>query len=175
MDDNADVDDDEENPTEEALFGVQPAGTKPRKFILVDDPHRGSKVRVKVNLDQVKMDDIPDSYRMVHSVYPRSYFPVHMKNPPGLVAPGKRYFRDGTAETDDEAATVGRITVPVPSLDGESEVTVPRMSRKRHRKDVMLNDLAYRMTWCQSRTFAGRKLFLQKSRTLFVHFKLSCS
>lgn len=164
------VDEGEEyQPNKEELFGTQPAG-KPRKFILVPDPQRGeSRVRVKVNLDQAKMDELPDSYRMTHSVYPRSYFPVHLKNPPGLTVPGKRYFRDDAAEAeaDDEDATIGRVTVPAPSLDGESEVIVPRMSKRRHRKDAILNDLGYRMTWCQSRTFVGRMVFLQKSCAFF--------
>jgi hypothetical protein len=30
---------------------------------LVDDPQRGCRVRVKVVLDKVNMDEIPDSYR----------------------------------------------------------------------------------------------------------------
>lgn len=157
--------DDEQHPSKAELFGPLPDG-KPRKFLLVEDPQRQNRVRVKVMLDQVDMDEIPDSYRMSNSVYPRSYFPVQLKNPPGGgTAPGKRFFKDDAtvAADSDEAATVGRVTVPVPSLDGESEVSVPKMSSRRHRKDVMLNDLGHRMSWSQSRTFAGRMLFLQRS------------
>ncbi|PLN86385.1 hypothetical protein BDW42DRAFT_159160 [Aspergillus taichungensis] len=155
-------DDDERNPTEDALFGTLPDG-KRRKFILVEDPQRGNRVRVKVMLDQVDMNEIPDSYRMSNSVYPRSYFPVQMKNPRGRVVPGKRYLKDDTMTDEDETATVGRIMVPAPQLDGEGEIAVPRLSRGRHRQDVMLNDLGYRMSWSQSRVFAERPLFLQRS------------
>lgn len=161
-------DDDERNPTEDALFGTLPDG-KRRKFILVEDPQRGGRVRVKVMLDQVDMNEIPDSYRMSNSVYPRSYFPVQMKNPRGRVVPGKRYLKDDTMTDDDETATVGRIMAPAPQLDGEGEIAVPRLTRRRHRQDVMLNDLGYRMSWSQSRVFAGRPLFLQRSRKCFPY------
>ena len=159
-------DDDECNPTEDALFGTLPDG-KRRKFILVEDTQRGGRVRVKVMLDQVDMNEIPDSYRMSNSVYPRSYFPVQMKDPRSRAVPGKRYLKDDTMTDEDETATVGRIMVPAPQLDGEGEIAVPRLSRGRHRQDVMLNDLGYRMSWSQSRVFAGRPLFLQRSRKCF--------
>lgn len=163
--DDADNGDDDKHPSKESLFGTLPDG-KRRKFILVDDNQRGGRVRVKVMLDQVDVDEIPDSYRMANSVYPRTYFPVQLKNPPGRADPGRRFFKDGDgdAAAGDEDATEGRVTVPAPSLDGESETTaVPKVSRPRNRKDVMLNDLASRMSWSQSRVFAGRKLFLQRS------------
>ena len=172
---NDDADDDERHPSKAALFGPLPDG-KRRKFILVDDNQRGCRVRVKVTLDQVDMDEIPDSYRMSNSVYPRTYFPVQLKNPPGRVVPGKRYFKDETTTGgDDDTATEGRVTVPAPSLDGESETTVPKISRHRHRKDVMLNDLGYRMSWSQSRVFAGRTLFLQRSCTLPDYLPEDCN
>lgn len=158
------------NPSSDDLFGPIPPG-KRRKFILVASSNRASRLRVKVSLDQVQMAEIPDSYRRAGSVYPRSYFPVQLRNPPGLVTPGKRFFKgDATmagavaGDDQDEDATVGRVIVPAPSLDGESEIAVPKMSRKRHRKDVLLNNLGYRMSWCQSRNFAGHMLFLQRSR-----------
>ncbi|GES64269.1 ribosomal protein L24E [Aspergillus terreus] len=159
--DTDEIDDDERNPSTDALFGTFPEG-KRRKFILVDDTQRNCRVRVKVMLDQVDMNEIPDSYRKANSVYPRSYFPVQMKNPPGPVVPGKRYIRDDT-ETDDGDATIGRILVPAPQMDGDNEATVPRLSRARRRKDVLLNDLGCRMSWSQSRVFSGRMLFLQRS------------
>ncbi|KAE8398983.1 hypothetical protein BDV37DRAFT_275693 [Aspergillus pseudonomiae] len=155
-------DDDEHNPSNDALFGVFPEG-KRRKFILVDDNQRGCRVRVKVMLDQVDMNEIPDSYRMSNCVYPRTYFPVQMKNPPGRVVPGKRYIKDENDTDDEETPTVGRILVPAPSIDGETEVAVPKLSRARRKKEVLLNDLGYRMSWSQSRVFAGRMLFLQRS------------
>lgn len=159
--DTDEVDDEERNPSTDALFGTFPEG-KRRKFILVDDTQRNCRVRVKVMLDQVDMNEIPDSYRKANSVYPRTYFPVQMKNPPGPVVPGKRYIRDDT-ETDDGDATIGRILVPAPQMDGDNEATVPRLSRARRRKDVLLNDLGCRMSWSQSRVFSGRMLFLQRS------------
>ena len=162
-----DDDDDERNPSNHALFGTLPEG-KRRKFILVDDNQRGCRVRVKVMLDQVDMDEIPDSYRLSNSVYPRTYFPVQMRDPPGRVLPGNRYIKDhvGVDEGDDhgESPTVGRIMVPAPQIDGDGEIAVPRLSRGRRKREVLLNDLGYRMSWSQSRVFAGRMLFLQRSR-----------
>jgi hypothetical protein len=116
-------------------------------------------------LDQVDMDEIPDSYRMANSVYPRTYFPVQMKTPRGQALPGDRYIKDDTQinDVDDDEATVGRTMVPAPQVDDDSEIAVPRISRRRHRKEVLLNDLGYRMSWSQSRVFSGRMLFLQRS------------
>ncbi|KAI9367612.1 hypothetical protein BJX61DRAFT_537917 [Aspergillus egyptiacus] len=158
------VDEEEQDPTKDDLFGTLPDG-KRRKFILVDDTQRGCRVRVKVMLDQVDMDEIPDSYRRSNSVYPRTYFPVQMKSPRNHVPPGNRYIRDDTEtnDGDDDTATVGRTMVPVSQFDEDGEVAVPRISRRRHRKEVLLNDLGYRMSWSQSRVFAGRMLFLQRS------------
>jgi hypothetical protein len=156
--------DDEQSPSNEDLFGQLPDGKK-RTFILVEDPHRGSRVRVKVMLDKVKMEEIPDSYRKSNAVYPRTYFPVQMKDAPGRVLTGRRFFRDDTEQADDPAdSTVGRTTVPAPSLDGERDIEVPKLSRRRHRNEVLMNDLGYRLSWSQSRVFAGRMLFLQRSR-----------
>ncbi|KAF9891164.1 hypothetical protein FE257_004728 [Aspergillus nanangensis] len=160
--DNMDVDDEEDrNPSTDALFGTFPEG-KRRKFILVDDAQRGCRVRVKVMLDQVDMNELPDSYRKSNSVYPRTYFPVQMKSSPDRSLPGRRYVRDDT-QTDDSDATVGKVLVPVNQMDGDNEFAVPRVSRGRHSKEVLLNDLGYRMSWSQSRVFSGRMLFLQRS------------
>lgn len=162
----------EQAPTNEDLFSHLPDG-KRRKFILVDDPQRGCRVRVKVVLDKVNMDEIPDSYRESNAVYPRTYFPIQMRDENRVVL-GNRFFRDEAEHADAGAdphsdATLGRTTVPVPSLEaeagngGEVEVEVPRLSRKRHTKELLLNDLGYRMSWSQSRVFSGRMLFLQRS------------
>ncbi|OQE92589.1 hypothetical protein PENNAL_c0007G01217 [Penicillium nalgiovense] len=160
--DSTDHDIDEKGPTNDDLFSHLPDG-KRRKFILVDDPQRGCRVRVKVALDKVNMDEIPDSYRESNAVYPRTYFPIQMRDEHRVV-PAKRFFRDDAEQADDpEASTIGRTTVPAPSLDGETEIAVPKISRKKNRKELMLNDLGYRMSWSQSRVFAGRMLFLQRS------------
>jgi len=159
-----DHDIDTQGPTNEDLFSQLPDG-KRRKFILVDDPHRGCRVRVKVVLDKVNMDEIPDSYRESNAVYPRTYFPIQMRDE-NRVVPAKRFFRDDTEQGEDpEAATIGRTTVPAPSLDPDlsTEIEVPKLSRKKHHKELLLNDLGYRMSWSQSRVFSGRKLFLQRS------------
>lgn len=162
--------DEDQSPSNEELFSHLPGG-KPRTFILVEDPQRGSRVRVKVGLDKVKMQEIPDSYRKSNAVYPRTYFPTQMKDAPGKVTPSKRFFRDDTEQTEDpEDATVGRTTVPAPSGDGQADIAVPKLSRRRHRKEVRLNDLGYRLSWCQSRIFAGRMLFLQRSCKLPLLF-----
>lgn len=89
---------------------------------------------------------------------------------PGRVVPGNRYIKDhigadeGDDADDDDSPTVGRVMVPAPQIDGEGEIAVPRLSRGRRRREVLLNDLGYRMSWSQSRVFAGRMLFLQRSR-----------
>ncbi|KAJ5908167.1 hypothetical protein N7495_000849, partial [Penicillium taxi] len=153
----------DQSPNNQDLFGHLPEG-KRRTFILVEDPQRGARVRVKVMLDKVNMDEIPDSYRMTNAVYPRTYFPIQMKEAPGHVLPNKRYIREDPEQTHDpEDSTVGRTMVPAPSMDGDRDIHVPRLSRRRHHKEVLLNDLAYRLSWSQSRVFAGRTLFLQRS------------
>ncbi|KAK7628720.1 hypothetical protein IWX50DRAFT_683445 [Phyllosticta citricarpa] len=152
------------------LFGDLPEA-KRRKFILVDDAQRGTRVRVRVMLDQVNMEEMPDSYRKSNSVYPRSYFPTQMQSPPASPR-GTRFFDDPEPEEKDDGTSgpipvTGRTLVPVPMLDGsEAKVPRPRMTRAKRHKEVTLNDLGYRMTWSQSRVFAGRTLFLQRSRKL---------
>ena len=86
---------DERGPTNDDLFSQLPDG-KRRKFILVDDPQRGCRVRVKVVLDKVNMDEIPDSYRESNAVYPRTYFPIQMRDENRVVpamTPSKRMIR----------------------------------------------------------------------------------
>jgi hypothetical protein len=148
-----------------SLFGDIPEAKK-RKFILVDDPARGSRVRVRVTLDTVEIKEIPDSYRKSNSVYPRSWFPMQMQSPPPS-AHGSRFFEGDDA--DDEGKR-GKTMVPVPSLDGgEMELATPRMRKSQRAKEVKLNDLGYRMTWHQSRVFAGRTVFLQRARELLFN------
>jgi hypothetical protein len=59
--------DDEERKV--AMFGDLPEGKK-RKFILVDDAQRGTRVRVRVTLDSVKMEEMPDSYARSTRCFP---------------------------------------------------------------------------------------------------------
>ncbi|TGZ76222.1 hypothetical protein EX30DRAFT_399424 [Ascodesmis nigricans] len=128
-----------------ALFGDIPEH-KQRKFILVDDPQRNSRVRVRVTLDQVQMQEIPDSYRKSNSVYPRSFISTQREL------------------DDDSARNEVHTMVKVDTMDG-SEMTVmtPMPSEAKRRKEENLNELGYRMSWSQSRVFAGRLLFLQTS------------
>lgn len=152
----------EEEDRNTALFGDLPEA-KRRKFILVDDPHRGARVRVRVMLDQVEMKEIPDSYRKTNCVYPRSYFPMQMQSPPPS-ARGTRFFEDDDDAEEEGQPTKGRTLVPVPMLDGaEGEVAVPKITKIKRSKEVTLNDLGYRMSWSQSRVFAGRTMFLQRA------------
>ena len=151
-----------------SLFGDIPEAKK-RKFILVDDPGKGGRVRVRVTLDTVDIKEIPDSFRKSNSVYPRSWFPLQMQSPPPS-AHGSRFFEgddeDDTVEVDGGrgARGKGKMMVAVPLADGgEAEVGVPRMRKSVRSKEVRLNDLGYRMTWHQSRVFADKTVFLQKA------------
>ena len=149
-------DDDDKN----SLFGDIPEAKK-RKFILVDDPARGSRSRIRVTLDTVEIKEIPDSYRKSNSVYPRSWFPMQMQSPPPS-SRGSRFFENDDAE---DSGKRGRNTVTVPTIDGgEMDIATPKIRRSQRAKEVKLNDLGYRMSWHQSRTFAGRTVFLQRAR-----------
>ncbi|KAH8816924.1 hypothetical protein F5884DRAFT_239537 [Xylogone sp. PMI_703] len=163
-----------------ALFGDIPE-SKRRKFILVDDTAKGNRVRVRVTLDTVDIQEIPDSFRKSNSVYPRTWFPVEMQSRPSSPC-GSRFFEDDLGDEDFngdddgvlsvEGGSRGRklarerartmVSVPVP--DGtEVEVATPRMKKFQRRKEARLNDLGYRMTWHQSRVFADKTVFLQKA------------
>lgn len=159
----------------EDLFPDIPEAKK-RKFILVEDSDRQSRLRVRVTLDGVDTREIPDSFRKSSSVYPRSYFPREMQSPPPS-ATGSRFFQDdisdveddGNAETDGRRAGRGvggrgKTMVKVPCSDGSDiELAIPKMRKAIRGKEVRLNDLGYRMAWLQSRVFAGRPVFLQRA------------
>ncbi|KAJ4411828.1 hypothetical protein N0V91_000963 [Didymella pomorum] len=145
-----------------AMFGDLPE-SKRRKFILVDDAQRGTRVRVRVTLDTVKMEEMPDSYRKSNSVFPRSYFAMQMTSPPASPRGSKVFADEPDVESDPSFPLSGATTVVVPTLDGETRVPKPRLTRTKRSKEITLNDLGYRMSWSQSRVFAGRTLFLQKS------------
>ncbi|KAG6090912.1 hypothetical protein E4U30_007811 [Claviceps sp. LM220 group G6] len=91
----------------EGLFPSLPEAKK-RKFILVDDSVRGSRLRVRVTLDGVDTNEIPDSFRRSASVFPRSYFPREMQSPPPSPT-GRRFFgNDLPDEAGDGEETEGR-------------------------------------------------------------------
>ncbi|KAK4168682.1 hypothetical protein QBC43DRAFT_341356 [Cladorrhinum sp. PSN259] len=149
---------------------------KKRKFILVEDSDRQSRLRVRVTLDGVDTREIPDSFRKSSSVYPRSYFPREMQSPPPS-ATGSKFFMDDANDVEDDNTTDtegrhavrgssrrGRTMIKVPMGEGqEGEVAIPRMRKVFRGKEVRLNDLGYRMAWLQSRVFAGRTVFLQRA------------
>jgi hypothetical protein len=151
------------------LFPDMPEAKK-RKFILVEDNLRGSRLRVRVTLEGVDTNEIPDSFRKGASVYPRSFFPREMQSPTpsGDVS---RFFPDdvqddGNQETEGREVSRRAATrkVKAPLNEGrETEVSVPQMRRTRRSTEVKLNDLGYRMAWLQSRVFSGRTVFLQRA------------
>ncbi|KAI4272108.1 MAG: hypothetical protein LQ337_005530 [Flavoplaca oasis] len=153
------------------VYGDLPEA-KRRRFVIVDDMDRNQpRQRIRATLDTVDTSEIPDSYRKANSVYPRSYFPVYMQSPKRRASRGNRFFEDdeehdgkGDAEADEEAV-MGRTLVPVPTIEGqEGELAVPKIGRAKRRREEQINDLGYRMAWCQSRTFAPqRTLFLQRA------------
>lgn len=157
----------EQDSDNASLFGVVPEG-KGRKFIVVHDDIRGGRVRVRVTLDTVNPKEIPDSYRKSNSVFPRSWFPIEMQSPPPS-ANGSRFFLDDDNADEDGASgdgpsSRGKTFVRVPLPDGtETSLAAPRIRKSQRMKEVKINELGYRMTWHQSRVFAGRTVFLQKA------------
>ena len=96
---------------------------------------------------------------------------MQMQSPP-TSSRGRRFVDEENIEDNGEP-TVGRTLVPVPMLDGaEGEVAVPRIAPSKKEKEELLNDLGYRMSWSQSRVFAGRTMFLQRARTSCAHVGL---
>ncbi|KAK5076627.1 hypothetical protein LTR64_005894 [Lithohypha guttulata] len=144
----------EDDDTE--LFGDLPEGKK-RKFILVDDTQKSARVRVKVTLDTVNVQDIPDSYRRQNSVYPRSYYPIQMQAEP---AAGRFAAEDAESEG---APTVGKMTVPCTTTGGESQVEVSQLTRSKREREGKINELGYRMAWGQGRVFSNRPIFLARA------------
>ena len=158
---------------------------KRRKFILVDDTVRKTRVRVKVNLELIEIAELPDSYRRDNSVYPRSYFPTEMpQSPNDKNARRTRFVEEdvedgaegqgeglGVAEMMGRGMQVGTVTVPAPvAEEGEVKLRIPGLGRRAKAREDKLNDMGYRMSWSQGRTFAGRVLFLQKSRESFYPY-----
>lgn len=137
-----------------------------RKFILVEDIERNNRVRVKVNLDSVDIAEIPDSYRENNSVYPRSFLPIQMQLSPRSKRERRARGRFAANEVDDGMANQEirtSVKLPVVEGEGESRGTVPGLGRVTGEREEQLNDLGYRMSWSQSRVFAGRVIFLQRS------------
>lgn len=148
-----------------SLFGDVPEA-KRRKFILVDDNQRGTRVRVRVMLDNVKMEDMPDSHLRNNSVFPHSYFPRQMCSPPGTPTHPNRWDdNEDYGELVSGNPIRSKTFVRVPTSDGNhAELAVPGMTKGRRAKECALNELGYRMSWSQAKTFSGRAIFMQRSR-----------
>lgn len=146
------------------IHGDLPPKKRP-KFVIVNDTQRGDhvRVRVKANIDCVNVDDIPDTVLTSSAVFPRSCQSQQMRCPPASLL-RQAAFDDDEEEDEVRSEQRGRTLVPATMLDGrETHLPVPKLTRARRHKEVLLNQLGYRMTWCQVRTFNGRKLFLQHS------------
>lgn len=155
-----------------SLFGNLPEGGKQRKFFTVEDPERSShKVRVKMALHECVISEVPDSYRRQNSVYPRSWFPTQMQLSPSSRGSRGRFLEEriGEAEAESHEETRnGTLMVKVPMLEGrQGELKVPGLGRKARQTEEQLNDMGYRISWTQSRTFAGRVMFLQQSLDVY--------
>lgn len=147
-----------------------------RKFILVDDTQKNSRVRVRVLLDLVDAREIPDSYRRSNAVYPRAYFPNQTQAPR---ATPRVIFHGDVSEVEQNSDEAGQnqTLIRMPVIDGGDECAGPALRRRQRQKELLLNDLGYKMSWSQSRVFTGRSMFLQKSRksTACLHWSRSAN
>lgn len=137
-----------------------------KKFINVPDPgNTPPRVRVKLDLRDVDMIEIPDDFRERNSVYPRSYFPQQM----ALTSQEKRQKRSEGRfqELNHSTASqygVGSTLIKVPTVDGDTAVPLPRVGKRVGEDEERLNYLGYRISWDQRAKFHERTTFLQRSR-----------
>ena len=161
------VKEEEEESRKRKLFGDVPEA-KRRKFILVEDGQRHTRVRVRVTLDQANMDDMPDAHLKINAVYPRSYFSRQYGSP--SASPRTIAEWDDDDDIKEPEGPRRKTMVRVPLLDGtDAELPIPRMTKSRRNREIALNELGARMSWQQARTFNVRPLFLQKSRKSTSH------
>lgn len=76
------------------------------------------KTRVRVQLERINLRDIPDSYRRLHSVFPRCYFPQQSRDESGCL--DARFFPDpsqintvdeiGDADAESDEIDIGNNT-----------------------------------------------------------------
>ena len=137
-----------------------------RKFINVHDAGSSpNKVRVKLDLGEVKTNEIVDDFRERNSVYPRSCVRAQMQ----IDANEKRQkrLRARFIESDShsgEGFETGRTTVKIPTMDDEVEAPVPRLSKRIGAREELLNDAGYRISWDQIQKYDRKIIFLQRSR-----------
>lgn len=159
----------EEEDKNPSLSALVPEGKK-RKFILVDDLARGTRVRVHVELDNIKLEEMPDFHLQKNSVYPRQFYPRQTHAP----SPGQKHLEEhgSGSKSENESMTLeGESLVGVPLSDGsETQLSVPEISKDLQAKERALNELGYRMSWRQAKTFNERTMFMQKSRKFTPNF-----
>lgn len=157
----------DEDEKKSTFFGDVPEGKK-RKFILVDDLVRGTRVRVHVELDNIKMEEMPDFHLQKNSVFPRQFYPRQMRSPSDSPSRTRDLGDAGSTDQEDSPRPIRSETcVSVPLLDGSQTVLpVPQISKDIQNKECALNELGYRMSWRQAKTFNERTIFMQKSREL---------
>ena len=137
-----------------------------RKFINVHDPGSSpNKVRVKLDLGEVRINEVVDDFRERNSVYPRSCVRAQMQMNAGEKR--QKRLRARFVESDSPAGEgfdTGRTTVKIPTDDGEVEAPVPRLSKRIGDREEKLNDAGYRIGWDQIQKYDRKIVFLQKSR-----------
>ncbi|KAG9533044.1 hypothetical protein KCU93_g598, partial [Aureobasidium melanogenum] len=128
------AEEEEKNPSLSALV---PEGKK-RKFILVDDLARGTRVRVHVELDNIKLEEMPDFHLQKNSVYPRQFYPRQMHAP----SPGQKHLERHGFESKSENESIiseGESLVDVPLSDGsQTQLSVPEISRDLQAKECLV-------------------------------------
>jgi len=143
------------------LKELDPGASKRTYVVVHDHETQSKKVRVKIDIESVQVEQIPDSYRRDNSVYPRSFFPAQM-----VMSPREKREKRAAGRFDEEGLGmgVGSTLVKIPMVDVEErEVPLPRMGKNVGEREERLNDLGYRISWEKGRHYAGRVLTLQRS------------
>ena len=154
-----------------ALWSELPERMQKRKFINVADPEgTPNKVRVNLDLRDVKIMEVVDDFRDRNSVYPQSYFPHQMR----LSSRERRQKRfdgrffggdeDEGADQQGNGMGIGLTTVKVPTMDGEATAPVPQLGKRVGEDEERLNLLGYRIAWKSGKHFDQRPILLQRSR-----------
>ncbi|KAL9103624.1 MAG: hypothetical protein Q9163_001351 [Psora crenata] len=151
------------------LWSELPDRLQKRKFIhVVDQEAAPNKVRVNLDLRDVKIVDVVDDFRDRNSVYPRSYFPHQMRissREKRQRRLNSRFLVHSAQEADrGNGMGIGRTLVRARTTDGDNDVPVPRMGKQVGECEEILNTLGYRIAWKSGKHFDKRLLLLQRSR-----------
>ncbi|KAF2745519.1 hypothetical protein M011DRAFT_406582 [Sporormia fimetaria CBS 119925] len=147
------------------LFGALAPDVLKRRFIVVKDEQKNNQnSRIHCSLGEVQLQEIPDSFRKVNCLYPRSYFDMQMSSPPQSPT-GSGHFQNDEPDRPNkpQCPLGGQTLVRVSTPERPVEVPVPRLTKAARTREIDINELGYRMTWAQSRMFSHRQLFLQRS------------